>query len=106
MVVLEPAVKLGEVRGRTVQATTGQDVGQRGVSRLASGPRVLRHVAEGPASEHDPTGRVLIAAEDLEQACLAGAVTADQADLVAGGHGETRIGQDAARSYVDGEVPD
>ena len=59
-------------------------------------PRVLREVAER-ALAVDDTGRGgRGAAEHLEQARLAGAVAADEADLVAGAHRERRAFDDEA----------
>jgi len=66
----------------------------------------LRHVAERASLQDDARRRVVFARQDLEQARLAGAVAADQADLVAGGHGEARVGKHPARGDVDGEIPD
>ena len=57
-------------------------------------PRILRQVAEA-ALAHDLAARRLErAAEHLEQARLAGAVAADEADLVARHHGERGVVDD------------
>ena len=67
----------------------GQHVGDgRAAVEHAGDARVLRQVAEA-ALAHDPAGgRLGLAAEHLEQAGLAGAVAADEADLVPGHDGE------------------
>ena len=106
VVVLELDVQLGELSRGAVEAAPGQDVRQSRRSRLASRPRVLRHVAESPAMQGDAGGCVVLAREHLEQARLTGAVAAHQADLVAFGHGEARVGENPARDHVDGEIAD
>ena len=54
----------------------------------AGDARILRQVAEAALAQHLPGGRFDLAAEHPEQAGLAGAVAADEADLVAGHDGE------------------
>ena len=54
----------------------------------AGDARVLRQVAEAALADDAPGRRLGLAAEDAEQAGLAGAVAADEADLVAGHDGE------------------
>ena len=69
-------------------------------------PGVLRQVAEPAAAVHDPGVRVGRAAEHLQQAGLAGAVAADQADLVAGAHREAGAFEDDVAAHLDRELPD
>ena len=72
-----------------VDAAPGQDVGDGGAPvEHAGDARILRQVAEGALADDPPGGRLGLAAEHAEQARLAGAVAADEADLVAGHHGE------------------
>ena len=71
---------------------------------LGARPRILRHVAQGSSAQHDPARSVVVPGQDLQQACLARAVAADEADLVPRGNGEARVGQHSARCDVDGET--
>ena len=99
-------MKLGEPRRRAVETAARKDVRECGLRRLRARPRVLRDVAERPAAQHQAGGRVVLAGEHLEQAGLAGAVPADEADLVPRGDGEARVRQHPLRHDVDGEVSD
>ena len=60
----------------------------------AGDARVLRQVAEAALADDPPERRLDLAAEDPEQARLAGAVAADEADLVAGDDGEAGVVDD------------
>ncbi len=72
-----------------VDAAAGQHVGHGGAAvENASDAGILRQVAEPALADHPPGGRVDGAAQNTEQARLAGAVAADDADLVAGHDGE------------------
>ena len=83
----------------------------RGTAPVASTPSpvragVLGQVAEAALDVDDARGRLALAAEDLEQAGLARPVAADQADLVAGAHGEGGRLQREAAADLHGEVAD
>src|SRR5260370_19457490 len=106
MVRLELAMQLLQPRCRLVEAAPGEDMREGCLRRLGAWPRVLRDVAERAAAQHQPSLGVVLAGEHLEEARLAGPVAADEPDLVAGGHGEARVGQNPARRDVDGEVAD
>ena len=67
--------------------------------------RVLRQVAEAAGVVHDAAGRRAGAGQHLEQGGLAGAVAADQADLVAGAHGERHAVEEGRPTCLDAEVP-
>ena len=54
-------------------------------------PGILAEVAERAAPLHRPRGRGHLAGEDLERAGLAGAVAADDPDLVAAGEDEVEV---------------
>src|SRR3989442_6030547 len=68
-----------------------------------AGSRVLRHVTEGPATEHDAGRRVVLAGQHLEQARLAHPVAADEADLVACVDREACIAEYASCRDIDGK---
>ena len=95
-----------------VQAAGGEDPGQREDLRVA-GARVLREVADAAAVGDRPGGRHRLAGEDLGQRRLAGAVAADQPDLVAGRDPEGHVVHEQACAGSDlemvggdhGEVP-
>ena len=57
-----------------------------------------------PATGRPPGGRRYLAAQDLEQAGLAGAVATDQAHLVAGAHQERRLLQGEATADLDAQL--
>ena len=65
-----------------VEAARGQDP-VAGEHVEVAGARVLRQVADRPGRADRAGGRQALAGEDLGQRGLAGAVAADQADLVA-----------------------
>ena len=67
-------------------------------------PRVLRQVAEAAAAVHDAGVRVGGAAEHLQQAGLAGAVAADQPDLVAGADREAGAVEDDVAADLHREL--
>ena len=72
-----------------VDAAARQHVGDGGAAlEDAVDARILRQVAEAALADDLPGRRLDGAAEHLEQAGLAGAVAADDADLVAGHDGE------------------
>ena len=72
-----------------VDAAPGEDVRHRGAAvQHAGDARVLRQVAERAPAHDAPGGRLGLPAEHAEQARLAGAVAADEADLVPGHDGE------------------
>src|SRR6266851_7620160 len=106
MVRLELAVQFLKPGRRLVEATSGEDVREGRLRRFGAGPWVLRHISQRAAAEHQPRLRVVLAREHLEEARLARSVAAHEPDLVAGGHGEARVGQNPARRDVDGEVAD
>src|SRR3954447_25836696 len=66
--------------------------------------RVLWQVAEATFAHHLPGRRLERAAENPEQRRLAGAVAADDADLVAGHHREAGVGQEHPTARFDGET--
>ena len=87
-----------------VDAAPRQDVGDGGAPvEHAGDARVLRQVAEGALADDPPGGRLGLAAEHAEQARLAGAVAADEADLVAGHHGEVGRLDDEPAADLDRE---
>ena len=67
--------------------------------------RILRQVAEPAGVVHDAAGRHARAGQDLEQGGLAGAVAADEADLVAGAHRERHAVEEDRPACFDPEVP-
>ena len=75
------------------------------VADVRSGAGILVEVAERAGDGHGPGVRWVLAAQDPDQARLAGAVAAHEADLVAGAHGEARLDQREASTDLDGEVP-
>src|SRR3989442_6967678 len=68
-----------------------------------AGSRVLRHVTQGPATQHEAGRRVVLAGQHLEQARLAHPVAADEADLVAGVDPEACIAEHASCRDIDGK---
>src|SRR3989442_7488374 len=68
-----------------------------------AGWRVLRHVTQGPATQHEAGRRVVLAGQHLEQARLAHPVAADEADLVAGVDREACIAEHASCRDIDGK---
>ena len=70
----------------------------------AGDARVLRQVPEGALADDPTGGRLGLATEDAEQAGLAGAVAADEADLVAGHHGEVGRLDDEPAADLDRET--
>src|SRR2546428_8725882 len=99
-------MQLGETRRRTVETSPGEDVRERRVRSLRARTGILRHVAERPAAQHKPAGGVVLAAQDLEQARLARAVSTNQADFVPGGDREPAVGQHPTPGDVNGETTD
>src|SRR5260370_15733543 len=85
MVRLELAMQLLQPRCRLVESAPGEDVREGCLHRLGAWPRVLRHVAERAAAQHQPSLGVVLAAEHLQEARLARPAAADEPDLVAGG---------------------
>ena len=88
-----------------VDATAREHVGDRraGVSGRID-PRILGQVAEPALADHPSRGRLGVAAEDAEQAGLAGAVAPDEADLVLGHDGEVGPLDDEAAANRHGET--
>src|SRR2546427_3961266 len=68
-----------------------------------AGSRVLRHVTQSPATQHDAGRRVVLAGQHLEQARLAHPVAADEADLVACVDREACIAEYASCRDIDGK---
>ena len=90
-----------------VEPAARQDVAHgRGGVVDAVEPRVLGQVAEAAGAVDDPGEGHLRAAQHLEQARLAGAVAADQADLVAGADREAGPLEDDGATHLDGELTD
>ena len=81
-------------------------MGQRGLGRFGPGARVLRNVAERATAQHETCRGIVLAGQDLEQARLAGAVTANQSHLVARGDCEVGVRQNAASRDVYSEITD
>ncbi len=69
-------------------------------------PWVLREVAEAAAAVHDAGVRVGGPAEHLQEAGLAGAVAADQPDLVAGADREAGAVEDDVAADLHRELAD
>ena len=99
-------MQLRQTRGRAVESSARQDVGQRRLAGFSARPGILRHVAERSAAQHKAARGIVFAGEHLEQGRFAGPVAPDQSDLVTRTDGEARVGQDPARGDVDGEVAD
>ena len=88
-----------------VDAAPGEHVGDRGAGVGGRvDPRVLGQVAEAALADHPPGGRLGLTAEDAEQAGLAGAVAADEADLVLGHDREVGPLDDEAAADRHGET--
>src|SRR5207247_5083456 len=68
-----------------------------------AGSRVLRHITQGPATQHEAGRRVVLAGQHLEQARLAHPVAADEADLVACVDREACIAEHASCRDIDGK---
>src|SRR5260370_38313328 len=105
MVRLELAMQLLQPRCRLVEAAPGEDMREGCLRRLGAWPRVLRHVAERAAAQHQPSLGVVLAGEHLQDARLAGPVAADEPALLAGGPAAARVGQNPAPPPLDAEVP-
>ena len=88
-----------------VDAAPGQHVGDGGAG-VGGGvdPRVLGQVAETALADHPSGGRLGVTAEHPEQARLAGAVAADEADLVLGHDREVGPLDDEAAADRHGET--
>src|SRR5438034_7456204 len=71
--------------------------------RFRTRSRILRHITHGPATQNEAGRRVVLAGQDLEKACLACTIAADEPDLVPGIDGEVGVGEHTARRDVDGE---
>jgi len=105
VVGLQRQPRLLQPDGLAVQVAAAQEAGERsGVDRPGVGPGVLRHVAEGAAPEHHAARRLDLAGENLEEACLAGAVAPDQPDLVAVTEQEAAVLDDGAGRDFHGEI--
>ena len=106
-VLLHLEAQLLDADHRLVEPAPGEDVAHRGGGVVdAVEPRVLREVPEAAAAVHDAGVRVRGAAEHLQQARLAGAVAADQPDLVAGADREAGAVEDDVAADLDRELPD
>ena len=82
-------------------------MGEAGVvDARAPGLRVLGQVAELVGAQHDPAGRRRLARDDLEHRGLAGAVAADEPDLVAGAQLERGTLEGDPAADLDSEVAD
>ena len=106
-VLLEPQAELLEPDDRVVEPAPGEHVGQAGgVVGDRVELRVLRQVAEGAGVVHDARVGRGGAAEDPQQGGLAGAVAADEADLVAGADGEAGVLHEETAAHFDREPAD
>src|SRR2546430_9193280 len=65
--------------------------------------RILWHVTQGPAAQHEAGRRIVLAGQHLEKACLARTVASDEADLVPGVDREACVAEHAACRDIDGE---
>ena len=93
-------------RDRLVEAPPGQDVGQPGgVDARALGPRVLGQVAERALAHDGAAGRAVSPPRTLSRLVLPAPLRPDQADLVAGAHGEGRLDQGEAAADLHAQVP-
>ena len=105
VVLLHREAKLLDAHRRLIEPATGQHVGQRGHAVEQTGdPRILREVAERALAVDDAGRGGSGAAEHAEQARLAGAVAADEADLVAGAHRERSAFDDEASTDLHREL--
>ena len=106
-VLLHLEAQLLDAHHGLVEPPARQDVAHRGGGVVdAVEPRVLGQVAEAAGAVHDAGVGRLGAAQHLEQAGLAGAVAADQADLVAGADREAGALEDDGATHLDGELAD
>ncbi len=89
-----------------IEATTGEHVRHRGrFHTRAAGAGVLGEEAQVVGSEDHPGGRGCLTREHLQEARLARAVAADQADLVAGPEAERRVEERGPSADLDRELP-
>ena len=75
-----------------------------GVDRIGIRPGILRHVTQAAAAEHHSAGGLDIAGEDLQEACLTGAVAADEADFVPVAQQKAAVLDDGAGCDFHGEI--
>ncbi len=88
-----------------VQLAAGQDVGEPGGAHFdGHAAWVLSQEPEPPGYLRGAGGGRELAAQYLEQTGLAGAVTAHEANLVAGAQHEGRIGHDDAPSDLHAQL--
>ena len=104
-ILLHGQAQLLHALGRLVEGLARQDVGQpRRVGHLAQLAGVLGQEAQLPLDGHRAVVGGRLAAEDLEQAGLAGPVAAHQPDLVTGADGEGRPFQCEASPDLDAQL--
>ena len=107
MILLELQSELLQPCRGLVQASTGQDVRDRGDVRVdACDARILREITERSRVMDGPGDRGLLAGQDLQERGLAHPVTADQSHLVAGARGERGVLQHDAPTDLDRDVLD
>src|SRR5690606_3180603 len=80
-----------------------EDAGACRILRVARS-RILRQVADLAAAIDPPAGRLALPREDLRQGRLAGAVAADEPDLVTLVDAEVHAGHEQARADPDLEI--
>ena len=106
-VLLHLDAQLLDAHHGLVEAAARQDVAHAGGGVVdAVEARVLGQVAEAAGAVDDAGVGRLGAAQHLEQARLAGAVAADQPDLVAGADREAGSLEDDGTTHLDGELAD
>ena len=94
---------LPQLRYDVVEPPSGQDAVQREHLGVA-GAGVLRQVADTAGPGDGAAGGKCLAGQDLGERGLAGAVAADQADLVAGGDPERHVVHEQAGARADLEL--